>query len=329
MIDLWKLGGKQELIRRRRVEFRCFLLVCWVMVWWATISCPFPDQPLLGQQPVLLECDDLVESSGVAVSPSDSDFIWTHNDSGHPPRIYLFNRLTGKLRGTFELRGASSVDWEDMAAFSVGGKNFLAIGDIGDNRKRRSSIHIHIIEEPRWEATPVTQALEESRPGGVNQIIRRLTLQFTYPTGPVDCEALVFDAELSRFLLLTKELLRCRVFSVPVDLSLLDSIPLPQIQEPLSLQAEYVQTLRIPIVTAADLSPDGRVLAVGTYGPAYMLSRDGAKWQERSMVRVPLPKRRQGEALAFLGSSQLVLTSEFAPTPLWTVDLPEEAFQSD
>jgi hypothetical protein len=290
---------------------------------------PTLDLPLLGQQPILLQCEELVESSGISVSPSDPNFIWTHNDSGSPPRLYLFNRNSGKLRGIFELRGASAVDWEDMASFTIGDKRFLAVGDIGDNRHRRSFVSIHVIQEPQWASIAETEFPAAARSASSAQVIRRLTIEVTYPTGPVDAEALVFDPEQSRFLLLTKELFRCRVFSVPVDSTIFDSIPLPQLHEPLKIEAEYVQTLRIPIVTAADLSPDGRVLAIGTYGPAYLLKREGAGWQERTMVRVPMPKRRQGEALAFLDSNQLLVTSEFAPTPLWTVSIPEPSIDRD
>jgi hypothetical protein len=277
--------------------------------------------PAMGQQPILLRSEELVESSGLALSLSDSDFIWTHNDSGASPRLYRFNRKNGQLNGVYDLRGASAVDWEDMTSFRMGTKNFLAIGDIGDNHRRRSSVSIHVIGEPPVNAMATAPFLRPERDMVPALVTRRLTLEVTYPTGPVDCEALVFDSQHSRFLLLTKELFRCRVFSVPVDMRLFDSIPLAELQDSLKVEAEYVQTLRIPVVTAADINPDGTVLAIGTYGPAYLLRRDGAVWQEKSMIRVQLPKRRQGEALAFLDSDHLLVTSEFAPTPLWTVGI--------
>jgi hypothetical protein len=291
---------------------------------WTILTLAFLGPAVAQQQPVYLQSEQLKESSGLVVSPSNSDLVWSHNDSGYPPLLYAFDRENGRLSAIVELRGAPSVDWEALAAFSAGGKQYLAVGDIGDNRRRRSSISIHVAEEPKLQKLP-KETPDRPLPGSSTanfSLLNYLTLRVTFPTGPADSEAMVFDPEHSRFLLLTKELLRCRVFSVPFDLSRLTSIGLPQLQEPIDVEAELLQTLRIPVATGADLSPDGQTLAVCTYGPAYLLQREGLLWQQQTMQRVRLPKRRQGEAIAFLDRDHLLVTSEFAPTPLWTVPIP-------
>lgn len=277
-----------------------------------------------GKEPVWLKSTDLKESSGLAVSHHDSDLIWTHNDSGSKPRLYQFDRSSGDLRGLFELTEIKAVDWEDMCSFELAGKRYLAVGDIGDNHRRRKTVSIHVIEEPLPLPAPLVPGAGSQKSTTILPVRNRLTFEVTYPDGGVDCEGLAYDAAGSRFVLLTKELFRCRVLVVPLDIShfkMLHANPEP---ETIKCKAEYVQTLGIPLVTAADLSPDGRQLLVCTYGPAYLLEREKNGWSERTMVRIKLPNRRQGEAIAFAGPDQLLVTSEFAPTPLWTVDIAQD-----
>ena len=72
------------------------------------------------------------ESSGLACSRRTPGVFWTHNDSGDRPRLYAFD-TTGADLGTYELKGASALDWEDLASFTRKGRGYLLVGDIGDN----------------------------------------------------------------------------------------------------------------------------------------------------------------------------------------------------
>lgn len=279
----------------------------------------FVPNDLRCDEPILLDCQELSESSGLAVSSSNPEWIWTHNDSGKKPRLYLFSSISGWLYAVIELAGAPARDWEDMCAFEFGGRKYLAVGDIGDNSQKRKSINICILEEPSLETTSDPRRLSNASTTKITPLDRFLTLAVTYPDGPVNCEALVYDDTLSRFLLLTKELSGSRIYSVSLSGDWLNQLSQDQITQPMRAQAEYVQRLGIPIVTGAGLSADSKTLAVCTYGPAYLLERDGDGWSEKTMTRVSLPKRRQGEAIAFSGANQLLVTSEKSPTPLWSV----------
>jgi len=277
---------------------------------------------------VTLQCPDLKESSGLAVSQHDSQLVWTHNDSGSGPLLYLFDRVQGELRGVFELSGTKAIDWEDMCAFESGGKRFLAIGDVGDNQRRRKQVQIHVMEEPippphsLYSNTALSRSAAGKLPSPVILPIRhKLTLEISYPEPAVDCESVAYDHRNSCFLLLTKELFRCRIFRVPLDATTLPSVHSGSLSHTVQCVAEHVQTLGIPLATAADICPESHRLAVCTYGPAYMLSWEEDEWSEQSMLRVKLPKRRQGEAIAFARPDTLLVTSEFSPTPLWTVSI--------
>lgn len=313
---------------------RCRLLPILGLLWLPTGPLHAQDAPRPWSE-VRLQSSELTESSGLAVCQHDPDLVWTHNDSGGKPRLYLFDRRQGALRGVFELSGLQAVDWEDMCAFEFGGRRFLAIGDVGDNQRRRKQVAIHIVEEPVPPPASLYSTGEllgrdlPNAPGPVVLPIRqRLTLEVTYPDGAVDCESLAYDPQNSRFLLLSKELFRCRVFEVKWDTSQLPSTRAAQANATIPCSAADLQTLKIPLATAADLCPESHRLVICTYGPAYLLERDDQGWSQQSMRRIQLPKRRQGEAIAFAGADNLVVSSEFSPAPLWTVPIVLESLEN-
>ncbi|MCC7334907.1 MAG: hypothetical protein IT422_07415 [Pirellulaceae bacterium] len=268
-------------------------------------------------QPVILQSNELNESSGVA---QVGELLWTHNDSGDRPRLFAF-ATDGSLRGQFNIRGARALDWEDICAFSRDGKHYLAIGDVGDNSARRASVTLYVIEAP--VELPASNAVEE--------LSVLATFEVTYPTGPVNCEALAYDPLSSSFVLATKEILQCRLFRIPA----------PRLSGVKKVQAELIGELRLPLVTAGDISPDGKQMVLLTYGPGCLLQRtvsqpsesqgseDTSKledWQtegDQAVLFFNLPNRRQGESICFSSDGKrLWLTSEFIPTPLFEVPVP-------
>jgi|688.fasta_scaffold00058_49 hypothetical protein len=297
------------------------------------------------QEPILIECPELTECSGMAVSPSDSSLVWAHNDSGHLARLYLLHRATGALRGMVQLEGVSNGDWEDICAVQIAGKNYLAIGDTGDNHRRRDRVQIHLLEEPITD-TIDDEAVQSVPQAGITvQKVRQvLTLDISFPGGSVDCEGLAYDGANKRFVLVTKEFLRCRVCAVPFQDAWLNALAaISEVGNGLSdgdnrsstqpgalfpiVQAEHIQSLLVPLVTAADIRTEDQMLALCTYGPAYLLQPDGLRWKERSMQRIALPGRKQGESLAFAGSDELVISSEHPPAPLWNLRIAKPASQ--
>jgi len=89
------------------------------------------------------------ETSGVAASCIHPGVLWIHNDSGGMAHLFAVNEA-GALLGTYSITGASAVDWEDIAIAtdSEDGRDYLYIGDIGDNTAVRSAIQVYKVEEP-------------------------------------------------------------------------------------------------------------------------------------------------------------------------------------
>jgi hypothetical protein len=83
------------------------------------------------------------ESSGIVKSRRLEGVFWTHNDSGHPPRLFAVDRQGGRI-GTVDLLDATNVDWEDIAIDDAG---FLYLCDIGNNRNRRENLIVYQVQE--------------------------------------------------------------------------------------------------------------------------------------------------------------------------------------
>ena len=100
------------------------------------------------------------EISGLAVGISNPAVLWGVND-GTSTGLFAIG-LDGSDLGTWTLSGVSVTDVEDMAAATVGGANYLYVGDIGDNNAVRSTINILRFEEPT--GSPGSRRRQPRRP---------------------------------------------------------------------------------------------------------------------------------------------------------------------
>lgn len=261
--------------------------------------------------PVIIDIPELTESSGLAFSTRSDDVLFSHNDSGDSTRLFAFNSK-GKFLYELHLEKAKSKDWEDMCSFEYEGKNWLAVGDIGDNDFQHDFVSIYVFKEPKEKEGDRKRKAEVE-----------YELKVEYPKGAVNCEALAYDPIRHSFLLLSKENLNCSFYEVPIPAD-----PKGDIRVKAKQVARYV----IPLVTGAAISRDGQRLAICTYGPACLIERNANKpdkpWEmkasELATKFFEVPARKQGEAICFSpNGNQLWLTSEHRPTPLIKVKLAE------
>src|SRR5690606_7843244 len=124
------------------------------------------------------------EVSGVVASATNPQLLWAHNDSGDEARLFLLND-TARLRAAYYLEGVTARGWEDIGRMRKNGKNFLLVGDIGDNQARRPFVELHVFREPavRESGTVYTDTISRSA-------IRSYAMK--YEDGPRDAEALFY-----------------------------------------------------------------------------------------------------------------------------------------
>lgn len=280
------------------------LIMC--LVGWLVVALP-------GSAQVVVDIAELTESSGLAFSTRSDDLLYSHNDSGDSSRLFAFDRR-GAFEFEFEIEKAKAKDWEDMCSFEHDGKNWLAVGDIGDNEFKRDTVSIYVVKEPKEKEGDKKRKSEVA-----------YELKVTYPQGPVNSEALAYDPIRHSFLLLTKENLNCTLYEVAIPTDAEDEV---------RVEAKKIGQHLIPLVTGAAISRDGQSLAICTYGPCCVINRNlsspNKPWDlapaELAKKYIQVPPRRQGEAICFSPDGKHVwLTSEHRPTPLIEVKLADSA----
>ena len=269
---------------------------------------------------VWVDHKDIHESSGLARSHRQERLLWTHNDSGDQSRLFAFD-ADGRVHAIVDVKGVEPVDWEDMCSFTWNDQAYLAIADVGDNAFRRKHITIYGFKEPKVALIPADADGKDAKPDKIKVNVD-FEIKVKYPNGPLNCEAIAYDPWRRQFLLASKEQLQSQLFVVPFD-------PKDHKQE---FIARALGVFPVPVVTGASISDDGRMLALGTYGPTCLLRRDTetpspeARWiskQGADLELIPAPMRKQGEAICFDKSGQkLLMTSEGHPMPLIVSPLP-------
>lgn len=254
------------------------------------------------------------ESSGLAASRNVPGLYWTHNDSGDGPFIYAFD-TRGALKGVWRIAGASAYDWEDIAAGPgpVSGKNYLYIGDIGDNQEKRSEITIYRVPEPVLSTEKVVK--------GKNSLTEPAeAIRLRYPDGAHDAEALLVHPVTGNVYIVTK---------IPFANPIIYEAVAP-LKPGRTITLVRIGTLEVPsllggIITGGAISPDGRRVAFCDYVQGYeaVLANTKSSFHEiwkRPLTPISLGSRKQGEAITYrLDGKALLMTSEGSPMPLLQV----------
>ena len=233
------------------------------------------------------------EISGLVKSRFHQKVFWAINDSGYPAAIVPLSpdgAVVSASGHMIRVPGARNIDWESLA-IDRSGK--LYICDVGNNFSRRKELQIYVVQEPSPNSSST---------------LSPEVLKVRYPdqkkTSPAklihDCEAAFIYNE--KLYLLTK-----RLSDAATALYRLDS-----------RKSTAVNTLTFvtayPIggyVTAADVSPDQKLLAVLTYQSLWILYdfRNDDFFNGRKK-KIPLKGTGQVESLAFTSARDLMLINE-------------------
>ena len=266
----------------------------------------------------------VAESSGLAVSRREAGVYWTHSDSGGQPVLQAI-AADGSARGAVWIQGVKNVDWEDMASFTLDGKPWLLVGDVGDNAAGRTDCMLYVIAEP--EAAALRAAVERDVP-----LVATVawSIPVVYPDGPHDCESVAVDAAEGRVYLLTKRVVPHGLYSLPLRPKA-DETP---VAERVGAVAAFPgaegaeQMLPTPTgryrgqPTGMDFAADGTAAVVLTYGEPYVYPKAKDETWAQALAR---PGERlaphglpQAEAVCFGGDDgrEILVTSEGKRTAL-------------
>ena len=247
------------------------------------------------------------ESSGIASSRkySASELLVTHNDSGGEAKLFYVN-LRGETVAEVLLKGATNIDWEDMA---ISGE-YIYGGDIGDNLRKRESVVIYRLREPKFNPETIGQKLEASW--------EKMTLK--YPDAPCDSETLM-ATQNGEIILVSKNGGRSRFYQTPRAFENNSTQTLEKIGE----YSFTGKTASSYLATGGDLSEDESRFVVRTYTHAHeWILPPNHDWKS-AFASTPrsweLPKSKQGEAICYSSDGQEYFTSEEgAGTPIYRME---------
>ncbi|MCK5838632.1 MAG: lamin tail domain-containing protein [Bacteroidales bacterium] len=251
-----------------------------------------------------VECFELIEASGIVESRHNPHVLWSHNDRNHHNRLFAMNKR-GKHLGIFWIDGIQNRDWEDIA---IGpgpeeGRNYIYIGDVGDNNSEYDLKYIYRIIEPyvNYFQEPVEDTITEVE-----------VITFQYPDGKRDAETILLDPLTKDLYVVSKrEFEDIRVYRAPFPQSTTEVITL-----------DHVTTLNLWQVVSGDISSSGLEILLKTYTDVYYWSRQPEQdlWEafNNDPVYLPYVQEMQGEAIgwAFEDQGYYTLSEEHIGIPV-------------
>ncbi|QRR03407.1 PE-PGRS family protein [Dyadobacter sandarakinus] len=221
------------------------------------------------------------EASGLAASKSMPGFLWTHQDSGAPPALYLISP-DGKRIKTFNIPGAQNHDWEDVAMGPgpVQGVNYLYIGDTGNNNSPVT---------PTNTIYRVPEIVDSTAAFGIADKIT-----FSYPDGLRDAEAVMVDPATRDILIISKE----------SNTTGLYRLAYPQSTNGTIVAEKMGNVPDVAIATSADISPDGSEILVRTYIAVYYWKKKADESIAQTLLKPSVRQflvelEPQGESVCF------------------------------
>ncbi len=263
------------------------------------------------------------EMSGIVKSRRYPDTYWVHNDSGDVARIFAIHANGSVIMppwigsefyvGATPVEGkkpypgiqiapATNYDWEDIAY--DGDKLYLS--DMGNNGNARRDLGIYVVNEPNPVGVTATKPLR--------------WLPIAYPDQTdfppkdwfFDCEAIFVWKGKVHFLTKHRAMGQINIPATGTNLYRLDT--------------EYTDKMNVlkkldvasdlgGWITAADVSPDGKTLAVLCHAPIasvwlFELGKSGDKLLSGKARRLVLTGAKQCEAICFDDNDKLIVTNE-------------------
>lgn len=245
---------------------------------------------------VIGEVDYMLEASGLINSHYNSNFIWSHNDGGNENSLFLMDANSADLKAEYTIEGASNLDWEDIAVYFDNGFSYIYVGDVGDNIGFRSNYSLYAFEEPIYS--------EHSSEFTINP----RKIDFDYPDGPNNCEAIMVDPLSGDLILATKGGSKTELF-LAQEMQLNSAIG--------QITLEKIGELPLKNVTAGDISTDGKWIGLRTYNQIVFWTREEGESLSEAFMKTPkkLPYNGlepQGEAFCWIEDGYFTLSEKIA-----------------
>jgi hypothetical protein len=258
-----------------------------VLVWLLAGCSPAGEKPDhfafdAGEKLAELKNKKMKEASGLAASIRNPGFLWTHNDSGNDPELFLINEQL-EIKLICNLESVENRDWEDIA---VGPgpdstESYVYVGDIGDNLGRYEHKYIYRFKEP---------VISESK--ATINISQFDTIVFRLPDERKDTETLMVDPLTNNLYVVTKRERPVVVYKIALTENIADT-----------LTAEKVASFDRAEIVAGDFSSNGKeILLKNIKNVFYWKAENNEPIEELLKTKpkiLPYEQEPQGEAITF------------------------------
>jgi hypothetical protein len=222
----------------------------------------------------------LEEASGLAASVANPGLLWTLNDNGNPPEVFLIDQHA-RIRLVCKLPNVRNRDWEDIAigAGPEEGKNYIYVADIGDNQAQYDFKIIYRFAEP---------VLYQEKEIVITEYD---TLALRMPDGRRDAETILIDPLTHDLFIVSKREAHVGLYRSRY----------PFAHDTTTL--EKVSTLRLTSIVAGGISPDGREVLLKNYGEVFYWRKSNNETLPELLAQEPIrldyEREPQGEAIAW------------------------------
>ncbi|MGY8768358.1 MAG: hypothetical protein ACKVH8_08020 [Pirellulales bacterium] len=252
------------------------------------------------------------ENSGIAISRKNSNTMYAIEDGGSHAGFWALT-IDGQHLGKYVFQDGTNRDTEDISIGPgpIAGKDYIYVGDIGDNAAKRSSLQLYRVAEPVIHAdvqanTPVDQNID----------YEKITLK--YPDGARDSEAFFIDPITGDFFLISKRdgNNALRLYRVPAN-KLVDKATI-------TMTFEHLVPIR-KWCTAADILADGKYIVTCSNVPesGRVFTRQPGQTVSDALNGNPpyqnpfFFKHRQMEAICFDEDYNIYTASEGVHRPIY------------
>ncbi len=224
--------------------------------------------------------NDIDEASGLITGRTNPDLLYSHNDSGGKASICLLN-TKGEKKGEWLLNNAQNRDWEEIGISTENKKNYIFIGEIGDNQAKYSQCCFYKFEEPLYNPKKPELSIKNIQ-----------KINFRYENGPRDAEAFFIDPVSYDIIIISKREPEAGVYKISYPY-LTDSVNI----------AHKITQLPSTWITSTDISKDGTKILVKNYTNIWLYNRIAKEDLKDTFGRKPLELdykiEPQGEAVCW------------------------------
>ena len=237
----------------------------------------------------------ILESSGLIYTNAG---LWTHNDSGNDPILYLLDTLSFEIKRQVVIENVENEDWEELAA----DEQYFYIGDFGNNKGDRKDLNILRVSRTDIQG---------------NDTVSAEVINFYYPdqldfslgdkSHNFDCEAFFVNGDSLHLFTKNWENRKTKHYTIP--------------KVPGNYSAIIRDSFDVDgLITAADIAPDGVISLLGyedkATGEAFQWllfdykNMDVFSGNKRKLSLGSIIERGQVEGLVFSQNGEGYISSE-------------------